>query len=489
MLAVVVMHQGEILSASGVALAQAIRDRRVTSRVVVQAHIDRARRVNPGLNAIVRDRYDAALREATEADEKTTSVHRDDLPPLHGVPCTIKEAFAFEGMPNSAGLWARRDIVATEDATVVRRMRAAGAIPLGVTNISELCMWFESQNKVWGRTNNAYDAGRTAGGSSGGEGAIVGAGASPIGVGSDVGGSIRMPSFFNGVFGHKATGGIVPSTGSHPPAHNDVQRFVVCGPIVRRAEDLMPVLRIMAGPDGVEERCVSSDLGDPSAVDIRALTVFSVEKGPGSVQRVLLDAQRRAADALAARGAKIERRTIPALSRSFEIWSAMMDEGRGDQSSFRELMAAGGPFDPWRELARLPFKTSRFTLPGLLLALTEELPALWPSRMRRILALGKDLSAELADVLGDRGVMLFPSFPRVAPRHITPLLAPFQFAYTAIFNVMEMPSTQVPLGLDSSGLPLGVQVAAPRGRDHLSIAVAMALETAFGGWQSPKRFA
>lgn len=482
------MEEGEILSASGVALARAIRDRRVTSHVVVEAHIARARRVNPGLNAIIRERYDAALREAAVADEKTISMHRDDLPELHGVPCTIKEAFAFEGMPNTSGLWARRDVVAAKDATVVQRLRAAGAIPLGVTNTSELCMWFESSNKVWGRTNNAYDPRRTAGGSSGGEGAIVGAGASPIGLGSDVGGSIRMPAFFNGVFGHKPTGGIVPSTGNHPPAHGDVERFVTCGPLVRCAEDLMPVLRIIAGPDGVEERCVASALGDPSAVDLRSLTVYSVEKGPGSVDSALLEAQRRAADALAARGVKVERRAIPGLSRSFEIWSAMMDEGRGGESSFRDLMAAGGEFEPWRELARFPLGRSRYTLPGLLLSLFEDVPALMTSRARRILALGKDLAAELAAVLGDRGIMLYPSFPRLAPRHHTPLLAPFQFAYTGIFNVMEMPSTQVPLGLDKSGLPLGVQVAGPRGADHLTIAVAMALEHSFGGWKSPPRF-
>jgi fatty acid amide hydrolase 2 len=298
-----------------------------------------------------------------------------------------------------------------------------------------------------------------------------------------------MPSFFNGVFGHKATGGIVPSTGSHPPARNDVQRFVTCGPIVRRAEDLMPVLRILAGPDGMEEHCKPCALGDPSAVDVKSLTIYSIEKGPGAVQRVLVDAQRRAADALAARGAKVERRAIPALARSFDIWSAMLHEGRAGESKFRDLMAEGSAdFEPWRELARLPLGDSRFTLPGLLLSLFEEVPARFTARTRRILALGKDLSAELADVLGDRGVMLYPSFPRVAPRHRTPLLAPFQFAYTAIFNVMEMPATQVPLGLDARGLPLGVQVVAPRGQDHLSIAVAMALETTIGGWAPPKRF-
>jgi fatty acid amide hydrolase 2 len=124
-----------------------------------------------------------------------------------------------------------------------------------------------------------------------------------------------------------------------------------------------------------------------------------------------------------------------------------------------------------------------------LLSLFEELPKLMTSRASRVLALGKELSEELGSVLGDRAVMLYPSFPRVAPRHVTPLLAPFQFAYTAIFNVMEMPSTQVPLGLDARGLPLGVQVVAPRRQDHLSIAVAMALETVVGGWQPPKRFA
>ncbi len=482
------MRDEEILRASGVALARAIRERRTTSLAVVEAHIARAKRVNPGLNAIVRDRFADALREARRADEVVGSTHADDLPTFHGVPITIKEAFAFEGMPNTSGLWARRDVVATEDATVVKRLRDAGAIPLGVTNVSELCMWFESQNKVWGRTNNAYDPRRTAGGSSGGEGAIVGAGAVPFGLGSDVGGSIRMPAFFNGVFGHKATGGIVPSTGNHPPAKHDVQRFVTCGPLARRAEDLMPVMRIIAGPDGVEERCEPCALGDPAAVDTKRLTVHSIERGPGPVARELVEAQRRAADALAARGARVVTRELPRLKRSFEIWSAMMHEGSHGENRFRDLMAAGGEFAPLRELARLPLGKSRYTLPGVLLSLFEEIPDKLPGRSKRIAELGQELDAELGALVGDAEVILYPSFPRLAPIHRTPLLAPFQFAYTAVFNVMRMPSTQVPLGLDARGLPLGVQVAGARGRDHVTIAVAMELERAFGGWRSPSRF-
>lgn len=483
------MNSAEILTSSAVGLARAIRERRTTSAAVVEAHIARAKRVNPGLNAIVRDRYSDALREARVADELVASGAKADLPPFHGVPITIKEAYAFEGMPNTSGLWARRSIVAERDATTVKRLRAAGAIPIGVTNTSELCMWFESNNAVWGRTNNAYDAKRTCGGSSGGEGAIVGAGAVPFGLGSDVGGSIRLPAFFNGVFGHKPTGGLVPSTGHHPPAVNDVQRFVCCGPLARRAEDLMPVLRVIAGPDGVEERTIAHELGDPASVDPRTMTVYSIERGPNKVSPPLIAAQRRAADALAARGVRVERREVPALKRSLEIWSAMMHVGGGPENSFRGLMSEGGDFRPWRELGKTLFGASKYTVPGLLLCVLEDLPALMPKRAQQIAALGDELQRELASLLGDRGALLYPSFPRVAPKHMTPMLRPFQFAYTAIFNVMQMPSTQVPLGLDANGVPLGAQIAAPRFHDHVTIALAMEVERALGGWTPPARFA
>src|SRR5262249_8717417 len=150
----------------------------------------------------------------------------------------------------TGGLYARRGKPATRDATAVKRLRAAGAIPLGVTNVSELCMWMESANTVYGRTSNPYDLARTPGGRSGGEGAIVGAGASPVGLGSDVGGSIRMPAFFCGVFGHKPTGGLIPNTGQFPIAENDALRYLTTGPLCRRAEDLWPIVRTLAGPDG-----------------------------------------------------------------------------------------------------------------------------------------------------------------------------------------------------------------------------------------------
>ena len=241
-----------LLLASAQQLARQIRQREVTSEQVVGAHIAYLRRVNPRLNAIVHDRYEAALREARLADQRTAE--GGELPPLHGVPCTIKECFAFEGMPHTSGLMARRGRVATADAPAVARLRAAGAIPLGVTNLSELCMWMESNNRVYGRCHNPYDLGRTAGGSSGGEGAVVGAGGSPFGLGSDVGGSIRMPAFFNGVFGHKPSPGLVPSSGQHPPAYGRIWRYAVTGPICRRAEDIYPLMRVLSGPHDSDPR-------------------------------------------------------------------------------------------------------------------------------------------------------------------------------------------------------------------------------------------
>lgn len=387
-------------------------------------------------------------------------------------------------MPNTSGLVARRDVVVTEDATAVARLRAAGAIPLGVTNVSELCMWMESANRVYGRTNNPYDPSRIVGGSSGGEGAIVGAGASPFGLGSDIGGSIRMPAFFNGVFGHKPTGGLVPGTGQYPIAENEALRYLTTGPIARRAEDLMPLLRVLAGPDGRDAGCRALPLGDPSAVDVATLTVFDVaDNGALEVAADLRDVQRAAADALARAGARVERTRFDGLRASRDVWGAMMSAAA--DTPFGELLGGGRRVRGGPELARWLAGRSAHTLPSIVLVLIEGLTARMPARIERFVAAGRVLKAEIEARLGAHGVMLYPPYPSVAPPHRRPLFPPFNWVYTAILNVLELPVTQVPLGLNPAGLPLGVQVAAAPGNDHLTIAVALELERAFGGWVPP----
>ena len=482
------MH--DLLILSGIRLAELVRRRELSSREVVEAHIARIERVNPVINALVADRFGEARAEADAADRRLRAERGagDALAPLHGVPCTIKECFAFPGMPNTSGMVSRKGLVAEREATAVSRLRVAGAIPLGVTNLSELCMWMESDNRVYGRTNNPYDPTRIVGGSSGGEGAIVGAGGSPFGLGADVGGSIRMPAFFNGVFGHKPTGGLVPSTGHYPISENAALRYLTTGPIARRAEDLMPLLRILAGADGCDTGCIDVTLGDPAAVDVTRLRVYDVEDDGGRtpVSDELRRAQRRVADHLASIGCDVRRTRVAELRLALEIWSAMMAEA--SETSFAELLGGGKgrPLPVWRELARWAFRRSDHTLPAIGLALLEKAVALLPDRTREMAAAGRELRTKLHTLLAGDAVMLYPSYAETAPRHGRALLPPTRWVYTAAINVMELPSTQVPLGLDHEGVPLGVQVVGGHGRDHVTIAVAQELEHAFGGWVFPR---
>jgi len=477
------------LAMSALDLAAAIRSRAMSSREVVGAHVERARAVNPGINAIVVERYEQALAEADAADAvlaKAGAKGLDGLPPLLGVPCTIKESFAYAGLPNSSGLVCRRDVIATQDATTVARLRSAGAICIGLTNVSELCMWMESNNRVYGRSNNPYDPRCIVGGSSGGEGAIVGAGASPFGLGADIGGSIRMPAFFCGVFGHKSTGGLVPATGMHPISENAALRYLTTGPIARRATDLMPLLRLLAGPDGRDQGVRELALGDPEAVELADLQVWVVEDdGKGAVDIEMLDALERAGQSLARRGAKVARRVIPEFGRAFELWSAAMAEAA--DTPFRTLLGEGQPIELGRELLRWLVRRSDHTLPALVLAAVEDLRPFVPNEKRRLelVAEGLALRAKIDELLRPNALLLYPSHSRPAPRHFTPMLRPFGWTYTAIFNVLELPVTQVPMGLSRAGLPLGLQVVGAGGNDHLTIAAALELEREFGGWVRP----
>ena len=474
-----------LLTISAVELARRIRSGEVTSRDAVDAHVAHIERVNGSLNAVVEERFDEARKEADAADA-ALAAGSEDLPPFHGVPCTIKEAFAVPGMRQTSGLVSRRDFIPSEEATTVTRLRRAGAIALATTNVSELCMWMETSNKLYGRTNNPYDPRHIVGGSSGGEGAIVGAGASPFGLGADIGGSIRMPAFFNGVFGHKSTGGVVPGSGQFPMAENDALRYLCTGPIARRAEDLMPLLRIMAGPDGIDTGCREVVLGDPEGVDIAGLNVVDVRgNGFRRVSADLQDAQARAAGALGAAGANVSRTRVDTLKRSLDIWASMMADAA--DTTFAELLGDGTRISGGRELLRWAARRSEHTLPAIGLALLESGAALMPSRTQRFVAKGKELQAELEELIGPNGVMLYPSYTSPAPRHHVPLFPPFNWVYTAIFNVAELPVTQVPLGLNEAGLPVGVQVVSIRDNDHVTIAVARYLEEVFGGWVPPAR--
>lgn len=475
------------LRRSATQIAADIRSRRVRSREVVEEHIAHAEMVNPALNAIIVPLFEEARAAADAADRRLSQAPPDGLPPFFGVPFTIKESQGYAGQPHTAGLVARKDVRAPAHGAAVERLLATGAIPIGLTNVSELLMWMESVNKVYGRTGNAYDPRRTCGGSSGGEGASVGSGMAPFGLGADIGGSIRIPAFFNGVFGHKPTGGLVPSTGQYPMAENDALLYQTTGPLARRAEDLYPLLRALAGPDGKDERCRAMPLIDPSSVDVKQLTVLDVrEEASFPVSDDLAAAREQALSALSRRGAAVKKVSFPALRQAIPIWGAMLEAAGG--KTFSELLGNGTPVRGGLEFLRWLTGTSPFTLPAIGLALLEKLPKAFGSRAEKYLALGQAFRAELHAALAGNTVMPYPPHARVATRHGHALLPPIRWGYTAIFNVMETPSTAVPMGLDRRGVPLGVQIVGAPGNDGVTIATALALEEAFGGWVPPPRW-
>ncbi len=386
-------------------------------------------------------------------------------------------------MPQSSGLVAREAFRSTDTAPVPQRLIDAGAIPLGVTNISELTMWIESENRLYGRTNNPYDVNRTAGGSSGGEGAAVGCGGSPFGIGSDIAGSIRIPAFFCGVFGHKPSSGLVPNTGSYPATPgDDASRMLVTGPLARRGEDLMPLLRLMAGPDGVDHLTRSVELGDPATVSLEGLPVTTIENSSLlPMTRELRDARERAVGALVARGAVVRRVRFRTWRRAVLPYLAMLQSG-ASRATLGLLHDAGAEPITWRTVMR---RSGPHTLPTRIALAAELLPQMQGEAADKLVVTARELASDLIDAIGE-GVILHPAHQRVAPRHGGTVGRPWLFTPAAMFNLAGVPVTEVPLGLSEEGLPLGVQVAAGMDRDHVSIAVGLALEQIFGGWVPPR---
>jgi amidase len=262
----------DVIYASATSLARAIRAKEVSSAEVVHAYLQRLEAVNPALNAVVQLCADTAQAEARAADAALARGQIMGL--LHGVPMTIKDSLDTAGVITTGGTTGRASCVPTQGATVVARLRQAGAILLGKTNTPELTLAGETDNLIYGRTNNPYDLTRTPGGSSGGAAAIVAAGGAPFDIGSDTRGSIRLPAHFTGIAGIKPTSGRVPRTGHIVPwGLGAVDALTQLGPLARYVEDLALILPILAGVDWSDPAIVPMPLGDPQAVPLKGLRV------------------------------------------------------------------------------------------------------------------------------------------------------------------------------------------------------------------------
>jgi amidase len=368
------------------ALAAVLRHGEVSSEEVTRAFLDRIEAVNPKLNVVLHLRADAALTEARAADQ----VPADRRGVLHGVPMTIKDSLDTAGIITTGGTKGRAEFVPSQDATVVQRLREAGAIIMGKANTPELTLNYETSNLVYGRMNNPFDLNRTSGGSSGGAAAITAAGGSPLDIGSDTGASIRLPAHFCGITGLKATAGRVPRTG-HIIDYQGMPQFLThIGPLARRVDDLALLLSVIAGPDGVDPHIMPVPLGDPSLVQVVGLRVGHFTRLPplGPTPDTAAAVQSAAAALLDA-GCSVREIEIPESHAIFEMYMGVLF-GDGGAAVKRALDRWGTSESPLRtRVEGMKALSSRE-----LTALHEQLDR-WRSRM---LALFAELDAIVCPV-------------------------------------------------------------------------------------------
>lgn len=486
-----------MLDLSAVELSQKIRNKEFSIPEVVQFYLNRLEAVNPKLNAIVEENFSEARKKAQDMQKRLdhlSAKERAELPVFFGVPYTVKEMISVAGKKSTLGSLHRKDTLMTENATVVDRIENAGGILLGMTNVPEAAFWFECDNVIYGRTNNPYDLNRTPGGSSGGEGAILGAGAAPFGLGSDIGGSIRMPASFCGVFGHKPSDLIVPSTGQFPlyrDAIDDLtglkRPFAVIGPMTKKARDLYPLMQLLAGADDYDQDIKKDFKLLPLLKSPDEIRVFSLASpvihGTSDLDPRLESSVHFAVRYLKELGSQVFQTPERIFIRAFELWLARAQsiEGR----DFPSFLSGGPEINYTKEFVSLFLGRRRYTFPALLTALLDQYSDDRALAGERLIELNR-LRNQLSQMLGTNGVLIMPVHPRLAPKHHTTYTRPFDFAYTGIINALGMPATSVPMGLSAEGLPLSVQVIANENCDHLCLSVAQWLEDGFGGWQYPK---
>ncbi|XP_041982395.1 fatty-acid amide hydrolase 2-B-like [Aricia agestis] len=477
----------DILKQPAVEVARKIRTKEITSVEVLETCIRRIKDVNSILNCFVEDRFELALKEAKAADEliRSGTSSEDKIQkekPLLGVPFTTKDCIGVKDLHQTAGVVMRKDKICEEDADVIRLLREKGAIIIGLTCVPELCMWWETHNHIHGRTKNPYNTTRIVGGSSGGEGCLQAAAGSCFGIGSDIGGSIRMPAFFNGVFGHKPSRYTVSNHGQYPiPQTELLNSFLGVGPMTRHAVDLKPILEIIAGDKKTE-----LNLDKPVEVDKLKVFYQTSSEAPltDDVDPDIRKAMAKVVEYLKlkhkieAKEVKIER-----LKKSMALWFANM---KTDVPFGSHIMKNHSTFGIIVEIFKNIIGCSGNTLIALFTALFDKGGVEFGGpKYNRYLKVREDLETKFKDMLGDDGVFLYPTHPTPAPYHNEPLLKAMNFSYTAIINCLGLPATHIPLGLSRDGLPIGIQVVANHNNDRLCLAVAEALDKAFGGWKEP----
>ena len=457
------------------AMAEGVRKKKLSPVELADAHLARIEKLNPVLNAFVDVDGERVRRDAAAAE---TALDSGKLGHLHGVPISIKNSIEVAGLGCDAGTNLRAGYVAEQDAPLVARLRAAGAVILGVTNTAELLMAWESHNILHGRTNNPWDLSRTPGGSSGGEAAAIAACLSAGGVGSDGGGSIRVPAHFSGICGLKPTPGRIPSTGHFPNSAGPFALLGVVGPMARTVADLRVLFEVIQGLDYGDPCTAPVSLRDPSLQEIKAVPIGYFEDDCRTpVAPAIRNAVQIAANSLVREQFQVQPFRPHGLEEARQLWWKLfgvaggillgpMLSGREDELSpvLREFSgwtsaepALTGPalLDIWvrRDLLRLQVLEQMKGFP-ILLCPVAAIPAFRHGERRWVID-GK--TVEYLDA----------------------------WSYSAWFNLLGFPAAVVPIGFSPEGLPIGVQIVGRPWEEELVLAVAAVIESECGGWRRP----
>jgi amidase len=459
----------EIWQHSAIELADLIAKRRLSSLEVVNAHLARIDAVNPALNAVVRVLADDARAAAVSADRRLAA--GETVGPLHGVPFTVKENIDMAGLPTTWGVPALAQAVVPADAPVVERMRAAGAIPIGRTNLPDMALRIHTDSSLYGLTRNPWHPDRTAGGSSGGEAAALATGMSPIGLGNDIGGSLRNPANACGIASIRPSFGRVPDAGYVPTEDHllAVQLMNVQGPMARRVADVRLGLRVLIGahprdPWSIDAPFEGRALGRPIRVAVIA------EPPGGSTHPMVAATVRRAAQALADAGYDVEDACPPRYAAAIGCWARLL---LGDfESVFGPLSQMMGAN------AVALVNNFRRAVPPLADAVT------WSNLMVERDGIARAWSLFMAE----RPLLLSPTWTQLPFEHGFDAATPEGTAASAELmrpvvpaNLLGLPSACVPAGRDEpTGLPIGVLVTGPRLREDLCLEAAEAIEARLG---------
>lgn len=461
----------DILSLSGLAQGRLLQSGELSSRQLVEAHLSRIAEVNPSLNAAIEVLSERALEAAGAADSRIS--RGKQLSPFDGVPFSVKDSIEIEGLACTAGTIGFKDrLAAARDAVLVHRLRSAGAIPVARTNLPDLLFAFETDNLLFGRTNNPYSADRTSGGSSGGEAALIAACGSPFGLGSDAAGSVRLPAHFCGISSLKPTSGRLPRTGHVPPAGGWLEMIWQIGPMARRVEDLCAMMPILLGGDCEDLSVVEMPFAGPARVPLKELRVaFFTDNGIVTPDPATEASVQETAHRLDRHVRSMEDARPKGIEDSYELEMKMIGPDGGD--SLRSYLTSIGSdrrhrlLEGWLQKLE-PYRTD-------LKGFAEYWAALQQFRMH------------MQGFLTRYDVILSPvaAFPALLHGDsISEEVFP-GFSYTMTHNMTGWPAAVVRCGTSAEGLPIGIQIAAAPWREDFVLAVALRIEELCGGWQAP----